>query len=115
MTMGYVLLAIIFVVFISVLHYLSLTESAFKTKAMVGWAEIQKTLSVKIRLMRNTVFDDAPLAEPYPEVRDRLQWLEWVVIILSVLAYCLPFLDLGSSSNLPGPETELFQAFDQIL
>lgn len=42
-------------------------------------------------------------------------WLEWTVILLPIWAYCLPFLNLGSKFNLPGPEAEYFETFDQIL
>ena len=43
------------------------------------------------------------------------KWLEWSLIVLAIWVYCLPFLDLGSTSNLPGPESQYFQTFDQIL
>jgi hypothetical protein len=41
------------------------------------------------------------------------KWIEWVIIVLAIWIYCLPFLQTGS--NLPGPENEYFQTFDQIL
>jgi hypothetical protein len=43
------------------------------------------------------------------------KWLEWGLIVLAIWIYCLPFLDLGSLSNLPGPEAQYFQTFGQIL
>ncbi len=57
--------------------------------------------------------------ESAPEIRSsepiKTKWLEWGLIVLAIWVYCLPFLDLGSSSNLPGRESEYFQTFDQIL
>jgi len=43
------------------------------------------------------------------------KWLEWIAIMLAIWVYCLPFLDLGSTTNLPGLESQYFQTFDQIL
>ena len=45
----------------------------------------------------------------------KTKWLERGLIVLAIWVYCLPFLDLGSSSNLPGLESGYFQTFDQIL
>ena len=49
------------------------------------------------------------------EPQRRREWFEWLAIIAPTWVYCLPFLDLGSSTSLPGPESEYFQSFDQIL
>ncbi len=49
------------------------------------------------------------------DTSEKWKWFEWIVIIIPIWAYCLPFLILGPSNNLPGSETESFQAFDQIL
>ncbi len=50
-----------------------------------------------------------------PPVRVSLAAREWAVIFVAVLAFCLPFLDLGSGRPLSGNEAEIVQSLDWTL
>lgn len=50
-----------------------------------------------------------------PPLTKRQRSIELLFVFLSILAYCLPFLDLGSLDRLPGNESEVFQSLDQLL
>jgi hypothetical protein len=124
MNSGYVLFWIVFSFVVGVLYYFIIAENAFKTKIIRGFSklwDVFKRLPAWIRRINATVFEDDWSPERnestvhLEEVREKWQWFEWIVIIIPIWVYCLPFLDLGSSLNLPGSETESFQAFDQIL
>ncbi len=58
--------------------------------------------------------DDA--VEPaVPPVGLRQAAREWAIIFAVVLAFCLPFLDLGSGRPLTGNEAEIVQSLDWTL
>lgn len=114
---------IAFSVAVGILYYrVVVTEFSFGKKigevSLKVWRGIRVLLSATRVLGGELAIDifqnpgvDAYASSPAKQ----LQWLEGAVIVIAIWAQCLAFLDLGSSINLPGLETQSFQVFDQIL
>jgi hypothetical protein len=130
----YILFWIVFSIILATLYYgLIASENSVGPKISQSLSKVSGTLkTVFLRFIKTApgfiLKNIFQYGTPHPQNENKArtdfkadgitgwrEWLEWLVVIISIWGYCLPFLDLGSSYNLPGSETESFQAFDQIL
>jgi len=122
-----------FSIVLGILYYrFAIVENPFRTKVIQSslkvW-EVLKILPTRVKLIVGGILpsifqydssheqdeSSANTDLEAPDASGKWKWFEWIVIIVPIWVYCLPFLNLGSSYNLPGSETESFQAFDQVL
>jgi hypothetical protein len=124
-----IFLWVIFSVIVGILYYSFLVfEDSIRAKMSMGLSKILAALKKLLGQMMLMILTFTSIFQYDPsdqlnesavnnhlEPQDKWKWVEWLAIIAPIWIYCLPFLDLGSLSQLPGPESESFQSFDQIL